>query len=100
MSGGAGADILRGGEGDDRLSGGTLADTFVFTRGQGTDRLVDFQNGFDLLDLRAFDFASVAAVTALASASGFGLRIDVPGEGVIFVAGLTLATLTAGDVLL
>jgi hypothetical protein len=26
--------------------------------------------------------------------------IDVPGEGVIFVQGLTLETLTAGDVLL
>jgi hypothetical protein len=72
----------------------------VFARGQGTDRVTDFVNNIDKLDLRAFDFANVAAVAALASASSFGLRIDVPGEGMIFVSGLTLATLNAADVLL
>jgi serralysin len=100
LFGGTEADFLTGGLGDDRLNGGTGADTFVFARGQGTDRIADFVNGVDKLDLRAFDFANVAAVKALASASSFGLRIDVPGEGVVFVQGLTLATLTAGDVLL
>jgi Ca2+-binding RTX toxin-like protein len=118
LSGGAGADVLRGGAdddllyggteadaltgglGDDRLNGGAGVDTFVFTRNQGTDRITDFQNGTDKLDLKAFDFASLAAVRALCSASSSGLRMDVPGEGVIFVQGLTLATLTAGDVLL
>jgi Ca2+-binding RTX toxin-like protein len=82
------------------MTGGTGVDTFVFARGQGTDRVTDFVNGVDRLDLRAFDFANVAAVKAVASANGLGLRIDVPGEGVLFVHGLTLATLTAGDVLL
>ena len=100
LTGGTGLDTLRGGDGDDRLTGGTLADTFVFSRGQGTDRVTDFLNGTDKLDLRAFDFANLAAVKALASASSLGLRIDVPGEGILFVQGLTLATLTAGDVLL
>jgi serralysin len=100
LTGGVGVDVLRGGEGDDRLTGGTLADTFVFTRGQGTDRITDFANNVDKLDLRAFDFASVAAVVALASASSLGLRIDVPGEGVVFVSGLTLAALNAADLLL
>jgi Ca2+-binding RTX toxin-like protein len=100
LSGGVGIDVLRGGEGDDRLTGGTLVDTFVFSRNQGTDRVTDFQNGTDKLDLRAFDFANLAAVTALSSASSLGLRIDVPGEGVIFVQGLTMAMLSAGDVLL
>ncbi len=102
LSGGAGVDVLRGGEGDDRLTAGTQADTFVFTRGQGTDRITDFANGVDKIDLRAFDFANLAAVRALASATSVAtvLRIDLPGEGMLFVQGLTLATLTAGDVLL
>jgi Ca2+-binding RTX toxin-like protein len=100
LAGGVGIDVLRGGEGDDRLTGGTQVDTFVFSRNQGTDRVTDFQNGTDKLDLRAFDFASLAAVKALCSASSLGLRIDVPGEGVIFVAGLTLAQLNAADLLL
>jgi serralysin len=100
LVGGTGLDTLRGGMDDDTLTGGTLADTFVFLRNHGTDRITDFQNNVDKLDLRAFDFASVAAVAALASASSFGLRIDVPGEGVVFVAGLTLAALNATDLLL
>lgn len=100
--GGAGLfdDTLWGGVGDDTLSGSTGVDTFVFARGQGADQITDFTNDGDRLDLRAFDFASLAAVVALASASSLGLRIDVPGEGVIFVAGLTLATLNATDMLL
>ncbi len=100
LLGAAGLDTFRGGLGDDTMTGSTGADVFVFLRGQGTDRITDFVNGVDRIDLRAFDFASLAAVRGLASASSSGLRIDVPGEGILFVQGLTLATLTAGDVLL
>jgi hypothetical protein len=59
-----------------------------------------FADNVDRLDLRAFDFASVAAVKAVASDAAFGLRIDVPGEGVIFVNGLTFAQLSGGDMIL
>jgi Ca2+-binding RTX toxin-like protein len=100
LLGGTGLDTLWGGTGDDTMTGGPGADVFVFLRGQGTDRITDFVNGVDRLDLRAFDFASVAAVAAVASPSSSGLRIDVPGEGMLFVKGLTLATLTVGDLLL
>ncbi len=95
LYGGAGNDTLRGGAGDDVLTDTAGADTFAFARNQGTDRVTAFTNDVDKLDLRAFDFGTVAAVAAVSSASSFGLRIDVPGEGVIFVVGLTLATLTA-----
>jgi Ca2+-binding RTX toxin-like protein len=81
MGGDAGLDNLRGG-GDDTLTGST-----------GADRIAAFMNDSEKLDLLAFYFASAAA---LASASSFGLRIDVPGEGMVFVAGLTLAQLSAG----
>lgn len=102
LLGGTGAfnDTLWGGLGDDTMTGGAGADTFVFLRNQGIDRITDFVNDVDKLDLRAFDFANVAAVVAVSSAATLGLRIDVAGEGVIFVAGLTLATLNAADVLL
>jgi hypothetical protein len=59
-----------------------------------------FADNVDKLDLRAFDFASVAGVKALASDAAFGLRIDVPGEGVIFINGLTFAQLSGGDMIL
>jgi Ca2+-binding RTX toxin-like protein len=100
ISGGAGNDTITGGADDDSLSGGAGADTFVFARGQGTDRVTDFVNNVDKLDLRAFDFASFAAVKAVSDGAVFGLKIDVPGEGVIFVTGLTVALFTPGDVLL
>ena len=83
LFGGIEADISTGGTGYDRLSGGAGTDTFVFFGRQGTDRVADFLNNVDKLDLRAFDFDGVAAVQALSSAAAFGLRIDVPGEGLI-----------------
>jgi Ca2+-binding RTX toxin-like protein len=100
--GGAGvfADSVRGGMGDDTLTGGGGADTFIFLRNHGTDRITDFVNNTDKLDLSAFDFSSVAAVTALASASSQGVRIDLPGDGILFVTGITLAQLSASDVIL
>ncbi|EDX83039.1 type I secretion target GGXGXDXXX repeat protein domain protein [Synechococcus sp. PCC 7335] len=53
-----GDDILTGGAGNDRLqgddfSGGSGADTFVIEAGAGTDTIVDFQLGTDLIGLGA-----------------------------------------------
>jgi Ca2+-binding RTX toxin-like protein len=98
--GGAGNDTLYGGAGDDTISGSTGTDVFVFNRNQGVDVITTFSDGTDKLDLRAFDFAALSAVQALASVSSQGLRIDLPGEGMIFLGGFTLAQLTAGDVIL
>lgn len=51
-----GDDLLRGGLGNDILmgddaSGGSGSDTFVLARGEGTDRIVDFQLGTDFIGL-------------------------------------------------
>ncbi|NJN20105.1 MAG: hypothetical protein HC812_01475 [Leptolyngbya sp. RL_3_1] len=51
-----GDDILRGGLGNDRLtgddfSGGQGADIFVLAAGEGTDTIVDFEIGIDLIGL-------------------------------------------------
>ncbi|MDA0267595.1 MAG: alkaline phosphatase D family protein [Cyanobacteria bacterium] len=51
-----GDDILRGGLGNDRLtgddfSGGTGADTFVLAVGEGTDTIVDYGNGADIIQI-------------------------------------------------
>ncbi|MEO1299200.1 MAG: alkaline phosphatase D family protein, partial [Cyanobacteria bacterium J06636_16] len=53
-----GDDILRGGRGDDTLagddfSGGSGSDTFVLAAGEGTDTIVDFEVGTDLIGLAA-----------------------------------------------
>ncbi len=47
--GGSGDDILIGGEGNDFLYGQTGADVFVFSQGNGHDRIFGFEDGVDTL---------------------------------------------------
>jgi Ca2+-binding RTX toxin-like protein len=100
IRGGGDVDTLIGGLGDDVLTGGAGGDTFVFYRGQGTDRITDFANNADKIDLRAFDFDNFAQLRALASASSLGVRIDLPGEGMLYLGVLSLANFDASDVLI
>ena len=51
LFGDRGADRLIGGGGDDRMAGGAGADVFVFAGAFGRDRISDFQDGVDRLDL-------------------------------------------------
>ncbi len=53
LEGNAGNDTLAGGAGTDVLKGGVGADTFVFTRGDGADRIADFQNAIDTIQIDA-----------------------------------------------
>jgi Ca2+-binding RTX toxin-like protein len=52
LYGGDGKDILTGGAGSDILSGGANADTFRFTGKWGADKVSDFRDGIDRIDLR------------------------------------------------
>lgn len=99
-----GNDTLEGGRGSDTLSGGGGSDTFVFaaladsTR-TGSDRIVDFEVGVDLIDLSRIDANALTAAIddafAFVGAVAFG---GAAGElrAVINRAG-TITTL-AGDV--
>ncbi len=51
LSGGCGADELNGGRGADTLTGGGGADVFLFGKGGGADRIMDFIAGKDLMDV-------------------------------------------------
>ncbi|WP_430450547.1 hypothetical protein [Rhodophyticola sp.] len=53
LEGNAGNDTLDGGAGADVLKGGIGADTFVFGMGYGADRVADFQNGIDAIEIDA-----------------------------------------------
>jgi len=64
LDGGAGNDVLYGGTGNDTLDGGTGNDVltgdagrdiFAFSRGDGFDRITDFEAGVDRIDLRGTD---------------------------------------------
>ncbi len=51
LGGGDGDDRLKGGNGRDILDGGDGADTFIFQINGGTDRVLDFETGVDVIDL-------------------------------------------------
>ena len=49
--GNRGANELEGGRGNDVLIGGGGRDTFIFSRGDGADKIRDYQAGLDSFDL-------------------------------------------------
>lgn len=51
LEGGGGADELNGGRGADELTGGGGRDVFQFTTGDGFDRITDFQQGSDKIEI-------------------------------------------------
>ena len=52
LYGESGKDRLNGGSGNDILTGGSGADSFRFTGKWGADKIADFANGVDRIDLR------------------------------------------------
>jgi uncharacterized protein YkwD len=65
LYGESGRDILLGGAGNDVLSGGAHADTFRFSGKWASDKVLDFQDGIDRIDLRGngLSFASLSIST-------------------------------------
>ncbi|MEW5963364.1 MAG: right-handed parallel beta-helix repeat-containing protein [Pseudomonadota bacterium] len=59
--GDGGNDRIDGGTGDDILRGGAGRDTFVFATGCGSDRIIDFEDGLDKIDL-----THIAGINSLA----------------------------------
>jgi uncharacterized protein YkwD len=66
LLGDAGRDRFLGGAGNDALAGGAGSDAFLFRGDWGADRIADFQNGLDTLDLRStgLSFASLSVRAA------------------------------------
>lgn len=51
LQGGNGKDKLSGEKGDDKLTGGNKADVFVFGKGDDKDKIKDFENNLDEIEL-------------------------------------------------
>ena len=97
LSGGGGNDTLSGGGGNDTLSGGPGTDAFIFHSGDGSDLIVDFTQGDDLIDLQSFNLIGIGdtALTITPEASDTVISV---GDISITLQGFT-GTLDAGDFL-
>ena len=95
-------DTLSGGDGNDILFGSSGSDIFVFedSANMGFDRIRDWANNWDQLDLVDFGFASFADVSALAVDTGSDMRINLGAGNVIYIDNFQIAQFDATDVIL
>ena len=95
-----GDDVLNGGAGLDRYNGGLGADTFVFGVDGVYDKIGDFEDGIDLIDISAFGFANAAAALANASQGIDFVWLDLGGGDVIQIDDVTIGQLSDADFIL
>ena len=100
-----GNDILDGGSGDDvlfgnGLIGGTVGDEdiFVFKTGNEIDRIRDWEDGSDMIDLASYGFATVADALLQFSQVGSSVRF-IDGGDILIIEGELLTNITAADIL-
>lgn len=77
LLGRSGRDSLNGGSNNDKLYGGAGADTFIFHGKWGFDRVMDFQNEVDKLDVRANGLSLAKLSIRTADADRDGIYDDV-----------------------
>lgn len=94
LVGGNGDDWLEGGRGNDWLKGGVGADEFVFATGDGSDKILDFEDGIDRIRITAgaTDFGDVT-VTA---ESGGHTRVTF-SDVTIILSSVDPSHIDAGD---
>lgn len=94
---GEGDDTLQGGTADDTLTGGEGADRFVIGLGGGADRITDFADGTDLLDLTAFGQAAGLDAVANAVDGPEGAEISLAGSAKLILQGISATQLGPED---
>lgn len=95
LTGGEGNDRLNGGSGNDILTGGEGSDHFVFNR--GLDRITDFENGDDVINLSSFaQFDSFADIRAAAKQVGTDVVIKA-GADALTIEDFRLTQMDGGD---
>ncbi len=95
LSGDDGDDLLRGGLGNDTLtgddsSGGEGADTFVLAEGEGTDTILDFEVGIDLIGLAE----GITADQLSIDPNGNNIEISLAGDILAVLNGVDTPDLT------
>ncbi|WP_299752768.1 tandem-95 repeat protein [uncultured Tateyamaria sp.] len=97
INGGAGDDILNGGTGNDQLRGSSGNDEFVFRDSFGSDTIIDFEDGTDLIRV---DIAGISYSDLTITSSGSsGSEVSVSGHGTITLSNIDPTNLTEADFL-
>lgn len=106
IAGGTGDDIIHGGAGHDQLYGNGLQssygqgesdeDTFVYEPGGGTDTIMDFVNGEDVIDLSAFSNITQFSDLSISQDGNFAV-IDFGGSDKIRLSQFNVDDLDASD---
>lgn len=97
-----GNDRLNGGKGNDTLTGGRGADVFIFNGKPDNDRIMDFGDGNDRIDLSAFDASSFNDLQNWGALDEFGggTLIDfseIGGTGSVFLENVDIEDLSNSD---
>ena len=99
LFGGTGHDELDGGTGNDVLTGGAGRDIFEFDRGdRGTDRITDWTDGQDRIDLDDFDYILNQALSR-GDQVGNNVRFDFAGS-IVIVEDAQLSNFAGADFIL
>lgn len=99
LLGQVGDDRLNGGEGADRLYGNEGDDTFIFGAGHGDDRILDFTNGEDLIDLSAFGLSGFDELTISSISDSVMIDLTEHGGDTILLQNFDTADVDAADFL-
>ena len=97
LRGGAGNDHINGGKGSDTLSGNAGKDTFVFSKVQGNDVILDFDVSSEKIDFtgnsRLNDFSDV--LKASKDVIGAGVEIELHKDGSVIIEDVFFDDLSA-----
>ncbi|MBD3885077.1 alkaline phosphatase [Phormidium tenue FACHB-886] len=99
LLGGEGDDLLNGGAGNDTHSGGNGKDAFVVATGQGTETIVAFEDGVDVLQLAeglTFEQLTVAQGTGEQSSNTL-ISLSGSSELLATLVGVRASTITSAD---
>jgi len=99
LLGGAGNDALDGGAGQDILYGQAGSDTFLIRKGTGIDIIADFTPGTDRLDVRDYEFKTIAALMSRMTQVGADVSVDLGGGDSVILMGVKMTSLGATDLL-
>ena len=99
LYGGTGDDRLDGGEGADRLYGDEGSDVFIFDARHGDDRILDFTNDEDQIDLSAFNLSGFDELTISSISDSVKIDLTEHGGGTILLKDFDIADLDVNDFL-